>query len=522
MILIGAWLSLSSCAVGPNFERPKPPAARNYDTPEQAGVGAKTGADGTTTGADGARTGGNGAKAGAVITTPGADVPAQWWELFKSPMLDQILREAIAGSPTLASAQATLAAAREAVIIARAGYLPRVSATAGAQHAASSGGSLGGAGGAGVLAGGGAPGGNFSGSDTSTSYSLGLTASYTFNAFGGATLRMVEQQQALADSQRYQLAGTYLTLTGSVVNEALGVASARLQIAITLDLLANDQKNLDLTERMFEVGAAARTDVLTAESQLASDQTSLPGLQQQLSVARHALAVLVGHSPADWQAPDFDLHSFALPAAVPLSLPSALVRQRPDILAAEAQLHAASANIGIAVAQEYPSITLSGSLTRDALTAANLFHDFDRVWNLGGTLAQPLFAGGALRAQTRQARDECQAEAASYTQVVLTAFGQVADDLRALDNDTERVMAFARALRIASDSLALQRISYAAGKTTILQLIDAERSYSQSRLGNAGAQVQQFEDAVNLFVALGGGWWNSSIAPPAAQTSLKP
>jgi NodT family efflux transporter outer membrane factor (OMF) lipoprotein len=481
-LVIGAWLWLSSCAVGPNFERPKAPATQTYDKPERPASDA--------------------APPGAVHMTAGADVPAQWWQLFQSPMLDQTLREAIAGSPTMASAQATLAAAREAVIIARAGYLPRINATAGAQHSASAG-SLG-------------------GSESSTSYSLGLTASYTFNAFGGATLRLVEQQQALADSQRYQQAGTYLTLTGGVVTQVLNVASARLQIAITLDLLANDQKNLDLTQRMFDVGAAARTDVLTAESQLASDQTSLPSLRQQLSVARHALAILVGQSPADWQVPDFELDGFTLPAAVPLSLPSALVRQRPDILAAEEQLHAASANIGIDVAQEYPSITLSGSLTRDALTAANLFHDFDRLWNIGGTLAQPLFAGGALRAQTRQARDEFQAQAASYTQVVLTAFGQVADDLRALEHDAERVTAFARALRIASDSLALQRISYAAGKTTILQLIDAERSYSQARLGSAGAQVQQFEDAANLFVALGGGWWNSSIAPPAAQASAKP
>src|SRR3984957_19150721 len=489
---VGACLVLGSCAVGPDFERPKPPAAETYDTPQAR--------------ADDA------GKSPHVNITPGADVPGQWWQLFKSEALDQTLREAIADSPTLTSAQATLAAAREAVTIARAGYLPRLSATAGAQRSGS----------AGALRGGS----NTPGADNApagaSEYSLGLTASYTFNAFGGATRRLVEQQQALADSQRYQLAGTCLTLTGNVVNEALTVASTRLQIEITVDLLANDQKNLDLTKRMFEVGAAARTDVLTAESQLASDQTSLPGLRQQLSVAKHALAILLGHSPADWQVPDFELDSFALPAAVPLSLPSALVRQRPDILAAEEQLRAASANIGIAVAQEDPSITLSGSLTRDALTAANLFHDFDRLWNIGGTLAQPLFAGGALRAQTRQARDEFQAQAASYTQVVLTAFGQVADDLRALEHDAERVTAFARALRIASDSLALQRISYAAGKTTILQLIDAERSYSQARLGSACAQVQQFEDASNLFVALGGGWWNTSIAPPAAQASTKP
>lgn len=329
--LIGAWLLLAGCAVGPNFEPPKAPTSQTYDRLEQ--------------GAD------DSGKAAAVSTMPGALVPGQWWQLFKSNSLDQTLHVAIADSPTLASAQATLAAAREAVIVARAGYLPRIGATAGAQRS-----------GSGASGGGAGP-----GAVGSASYSLGLTASYTFNAFGGATLRLVEQQQALADSQRYQVAGTYLTLTGGVVAQALTIASTRLQIAITLDLLASDQKNLDLTTRMFEAGAAARTDVLTAESQLASDQASLPSLRQQLSVASHALAILVGHAPADWQVPDFDLSEFTLPAELPLILPSALVRQRPDILAAEEQLHAASANIGIAVAQEYPSITLSGSLTRDAL-----------------------------------------------------------------------------------------------------------------------------------------------------------
>jgi NodT family efflux transporter outer membrane factor (OMF) lipoprotein len=289
-----------------------------------------------------------------------------------------------------------------------------------------------------------------------------------------------------------------------------------------MDLLADDQKNLDLTRRMFEVGAAALTDVLTAESQLASDQTSLPALRQQLSVSRHALAILVGHAPVDWQAPDFELSDFKLPESLPLSLPSALVRQRPDVLAAEAQLHAASAGIGVAVAAEYPSITVSGALTRDALTAANLFHDFDRVWNIGGALAQPLYAGGALRAETRAARDTYRAQAAAYTEVVLTAFGQVADNLRALDNDAERVAAFARSLRIAKDSLQLQRLSYAAGRTTVLQLIDAERTYSQARLGFASAEMNQLEDAANLFVALGGGWWHTGIAPPAARESTRP
>jgi NodT family efflux transporter outer membrane factor (OMF) lipoprotein len=497
-VLSAVWL-LVSCAVGPDFERPKTANSTVYDSSEASAQTPPAIVQSPQAAAkDAAR-----APPANLKLDIGAEVPAQWWQLFKSEDLDRIVRLAINDNPTLGSARATLAEAREAVTVARAGYLPHLAANAGLQRsgvgAASSTD-------AGVQRSG-------AGAASSTDYSLGLSASYSFNAFGGATRRLVEQQQALADTQRYELAAAYLTLTGGVVTQALTIASARLQIATTLELLADDQKNLDLTTRMFDVGAAARTDVLTAESQLATDEASLPTLRQQLSVARHALAVLVGHGPAEWSAPDFELSQFTLPAAVPVSLPSTLLRQRPDILAAEQQLHAASAGIGIAVANEYPSITLSGALTRDALTAANLFHDFERLWSVGGALTQPIFEGGALRAQSRAARDAFTAQADAYREVVLTAFGQVADSLRALEHDEDRVAAFRHALRIAGDSLALQRISYAAGKTTVLQLIDAERTYSQVMLGMASAQVQQFEDAANLLVAVGGGWWNTSVAP---------
>jgi NodT family efflux transporter outer membrane factor (OMF) lipoprotein len=252
--------------------------------------------------------------------------------------------------------------------------------------------------------------------------------------------------------------------------------------------------------------------VLTAESQLASDQTSLPSLQQQLAQAQHALAILIGKAPGEWPAPDYDLTKFTLPSPMPVSLPAALVRQRPDILASQAQLHADSAAVGVALAQEYPSITLSADLTRESLSAADLFHGMDALWNAGGELAQPLFHGGALRAQTRAARDTLRAQAADYREVVLTAFDQVADDLRALEHDADRMGAYQRSLAAAAESLTLQRASYAAGKTSVLQLIDAERSYSQALLGSVGATAQQLQDAVQLFVALGGGWWNSPIA----------
>jgi NodT family efflux transporter outer membrane factor (OMF) lipoprotein len=463
--------------VGPNFDRPRPPPVKAYDTPE---TDLPSGSHDSVIAAGSA----------------GADVPALWWQLFRSVDLDRTVQQALADSPTLEAANATLAAAREAVIVAQAGFLPKLGASAGAQRSGNTGdlttpGALSGA---------------------QSLYSVGLNASYSFNAFGGATRRLIEQQRALTDSQRFQLAAAYLTLTGDVVTEALTIASTRAQLAATLDLLADDSKNLDLTKREFEAGAAAQTDVLTAESQLAADQATLPSVQQQLSAARHALAVLVGKSPGEWSAPDFDLKQITLPTDLPISLPSALVRQRPDILASEAQLHADSAAIGIALAQEYPGITLTAAVTRESLNAAQLFHELDSLWNVAGTVAQPLYAGGALRAQTRAARDTFRAQAASYRGVVLEAFGQVADELRALEHDTDRVTAFRRSLRIAGDSLKLQRVSYAAGKSTVLQLIDAERSYSQALLGSVGADSQQQLDTVQLLVALGGGWWNSPLA----------
>lgn len=453
---------LAGCSVGPNFQRPVPPTTETYYTP-----GKETPPDPGPTQA----------------LNPGADLPAQWWEVFKSSALDETLKLSLANSPTLAQATATLAQAREQVRIAQAAFLPRIGGNAGVQRSSSP-------------------------QSQATTYTLGLSASYAVDVFGG-TRRAVEQQRALAEMQGYQLDAAWLTLTGNVVNEALTIASTRLQIATTEELIASDRKNLSLTEREYELGAAARTDVLTAESQLAVDLTSLPSLHQQLGVARDALAVLVGHSPAEWSAPDFDIKDFTLPPEVPVSVPSSLVRQRPDILASEAQLHSSSAAIGVAVAQEFPTLNLTGTLSRQALTGADLFHHFDSLWGAGGTLAAPLFQGGALRAQVRAARDTFSAQTASYKNTVLEALGQVADDLRALNNDADRLRVSRHALAIAEESLKLQQVSYAAGKTTVLQLIDAERTFAQAKLSFVTSQIQQFQDTADLLVALGGGWWNN-------------
>jgi NodT family efflux transporter outer membrane factor (OMF) lipoprotein len=427
--------------------------------------------------------------------TPG-EIPSAWWQLFHSQALEEAVRTAIANSPTLAAANATLAQAREQVIVARAGWLPRINAVANVQHSHDSS--------------------SFAGSQGGSNlYSVGGSASYNLDVFGG-TRRTVEQQTALAEAQRYQLAAAYLTLTGNVVDEALTIASTRLQIATTEDLIASDRRNLTLTQREFQVGVATRADVLTADSQLAADLTTVPTLHQQLDAAYDALSVLTGHAPSQYQAHEFDITELTLPHQIPLSLPAELTRQRPDVLAAEQQLHASSAAIGVAVAQEFPSITLTASLARQALEGAGLFHQFDTLWNAAGGLTQPIFAGGALRAQVRGARDEFQAQAAMYESTVLEALGQVADDLWALQHDAERLTVDRHSVDIASESLRLQQRSYSVGTTNVLNLINAQRVYAQARLSYATAQIEQFQDTADLLVALGGGWWKDSIAPSAA------
>ncbi|MGB6451880.1 MAG: efflux transporter outer membrane subunit [Steroidobacteraceae bacterium] len=475
--LAAAALTLASCAVGPDFHQPKPPDTQEYlHSRAQPAQGAQA------------------AQAEARDVqhiAVGAQIAGDWWQLFHSPALDEVVREAITDSPTLAAANSTLAEAREEVVVTQAGLLPRLSANADAQHS--------GEGGAGALDGG-----------SSNLYSVGLSASYSVDVFGG-TRRAVEQQRALAAMQRDQLAAAYLTLTGEVVNEALTIVSTRLQISTTEELIASDRKNLALTQREFDVGVATRADVLTADSQLAADLTQLPTLRKQLDQAYDALAVLAGRTPAEWKTYAFDIREFTLPRQIPLSLPSELVHQRPDILAAEAQLHAASAAVGVAVAQEYPDITLSASLTRSALQAAGLFHQFDTLWSAGGALAEPIFEGGALRAQVRAARDAFKAQASTYRSVVLSALGQVADDLWALQYDAELLTVDRHSVDVASEALRLQQTSYQVGTTNVINLIDAERTYAQARLGFATAQVQQFEDTAGLLVAIGGGWWKDGL-----------
>jgi NodT family efflux transporter outer membrane factor (OMF) lipoprotein len=465
-------LALGGCLVGPDFKAPEGPGVDGYRAAEPPPPE-------------------NDADTAQRIAL-GERIPAEWWALFHSARLDETLRRVIAGSYTLAAAKATLSQVRETIVEVGAALAPQVDLGAAARQS-SAGGDLG----------------------TANLFAVGPTVGYSIDAFGG-TRRHIEQATALAENQRYQLAAAYLTLTGSSVTQAITIASTNFEIATVEDLIRNDQKNLDLVNGAFRGGRAARSDVLTAEAQLAGDLTQLAPLRQQLSVARHALSVLAGQAPGAWTPPDFAIDELTLPADVPVSLPSELVHQRPDILASEALLHADSAAIGVATAQLYPSITLSASLSQQAGTLADLVGAVGRAWSVGAGLAAPLFHGGALRAQRRAAVDAYEAQLATYEQTVLLAFGQVADELSALEHDGELVSSASRSVEIAGASLALQRSSYAAGKTSALQLIVAENVYSNARLVYARARGQRFSDTAQLFVAVGGGSWNDADEAPSS------
>jgi len=457
------------CAVGPDFVRPEPPIASRY-TPDPE----------------------------PEVLTPGADrqqvrlaedISAAWWELFRSDALDDVVKRALDGSPNLALSRATLAQAHEAVLAARGAYYPQVDASGHVQEQDNH---------------------NINRNELhdQTSYSLGLNVSYVLDVFGGVR-RNVEQQQALAEFQRYELAAAWLTLTGNAVTQSISIASLRAQIEAVEDEVADDQRSLDLVERKFEAGKVARSDVLTASTQLASDEAQLPVLRQQLAAAEHALSVLAGQAPAVWSPPEFGFTDFTLPVELPLTLPSELVRQRPDILAAEADLHAASAAIGVATANLFPQFTLTGAVS--VAEAGAIMSTPGAAYTLAGQVLQPVFHGGTLRAQRRAAIDAFDASRARYAQTVLTGLQQVADTLRALDHDAARLDAERRLLSTAEEALSLNRLRYDAGKIDLLTLLDSQRSYQQARLGVAQAQGQQLTDSAQLYVALGGGWWNATI-----------
>ena len=483
--LVGTALLLVACEQGPNFFSPAPPEEKAY-TPPDASIPPPATAPGVKSRA-------------AQRIALGAKVKDDWWALFHSPPLDRVMREALGGSPTLAQARATLAQGREQTLAVAGGLLPQVDLGAQVGRQA-------------VNV-------EISGVNRPAIpvniFGVGPTVSYALDVFGGIK-RQVEAQSALADVSDYQLAAAYLALSGNITTQAITIAGLRAQIRTVEDILASDQRNLDLVKTAQSGGTATMVDVTTAQTQLANDRTLLPPLRQQLSVARDALTVYVGKTPADWSPPDFDLDGLLLPPVVPVSLPSALVRQRPDILAAEAQLHVAAAQLGVATANLYPQFNLTAEFAQTATQINNLAGPFVG-WNAFATMSAPIFHGGTLTAQERAAKDALDASWAGYRQTVIQSFGQVADQLQALAHDDEAVKTQLAALASANQALKLARLSYQEGNSTLLQLLDPERQREQAQLGFVRARTQRLIDTAELIVALGSGWWNTPPAVPGPE-----
>jgi NodT family efflux transporter outer membrane factor (OMF) lipoprotein len=456
--------ALGGCVVGPNYAPPSPPTEQTYlpaaaPQPDSGDTGQR------------------------VVT--GVGPRSDWWTLLRSPEIDQTVALALANNRTLDVAKANLARAREEVTAARGALYPQVDATGGLARQKY---------GASFL------GPEAFGFPTFSSYSAGVGVTYDLDVFGG-NHRRIELAAADAEVQSDDLAGVRLSIAGDAVGEALQIASVRAQIEVMRQVVVSDQQTLKLVEAANGAGVASRIDVTTAQSQLDRDRAQLPSLQQQLNVAQDALAILVGKSPATWSAPDFSLSDITLPQDVPLVIPSELVRARPDIRAAEAQLHAANAAVGVATADLYPHIALSADIAEQGLTSGPA----GAAWSLLGGVSAPIFHGGTLKANQRGARDAYQGAFAQYQQTVLIAFQQVADNLHGLANSADETKAEQQALDSASAALNLTRLGYGVGNTGIVQVLDAQRLQQLAQLGLVQAQTRRYIQTVNLILAAGGG-----------------
>jgi NodT family efflux transporter outer membrane factor (OMF) lipoprotein len=468
---------LAGCAVGPDFTAPEAPAVTGY-TPEK--LAPQTASAGVS-GGDAQR---------FVLDR---DVPAQWWTFYRSDALNRLVEEALEKSPTLDAAKATLREARENLYAQEGSFFPSVTGNVSATREKISDASFGFPGGQSI-------------------FSVGtaqLNVSYALDVFGGVR-REVEASQATAEYQRYQLAAAYLTLTSNVVSEAVQEASLRAQIDATERIVSIETDLLKVLRQQLTLGGVAGGAVLAQQATLAQAQATLPPLRKQLAEARNQLAVLAGRFPSEDVGATFNLAQLTLPTELPLSLPSKLVAQRPDIQAATATLHQASAEIGVAVANELPQISLTGSLGNTGSPAGALLNPGVGVWSIGGSLAQTVFDGGTLWYKRKAAVAAYDVAAAQYRSTVLQAFQDVANALRALQSDADALAADVAAEQAAAKSLDLSREQFKVGAITYTTLLDAEQTEQQAIVSLAQAKAARFADTAVLFQALGGGWWNET------------
>jgi NodT family efflux transporter outer membrane factor (OMF) lipoprotein len=470
-----AALLLAACAVGPDFERPAAPTVSGY-TPES--LAPETAAADIAGGA-------------AQHFAAGQDIPGEWWTLFHSEPLNTLIAEALTANPDLQAAQAALRQAQELVYAQEGVFFPSVDGSFQVQRQKINGASSGQPNVHGIF--------NLS--------TAAVSVSYPLDVFGGER-RQLESTEAQAEFQRFQLEAAYLTLTSNVVAAAVQESSLRAQIAATQDIIDDQSKQVDVLRQQFTLGGVAKSAVLADETILAQTRATLPPLQKQLAQQRNRIAALAGHFPSEAPAQTFELAALQLPQDLPVSLPSQLVEQRPDVRASEAQLHQASAQIGVATANMLPQFTITGDVGSTALAIGSLFTPGTGVWSIAAAVAQPIFHGGTLLHEKRAAEAAYDEAAAQYRSTVIAAFQNVADSLRALQADADALKASLAAEQAAADSLSLARDQFKLGAISYPALLDSQTAYQQTRIALVQAQANRYADTAALFQALGGGWWN--------------
>lgn len=462
---LGVMVMSGGCMVGPKYQSPEVDSIQGYVSQEDIALST------------------------IPSLTMGARIQEDWWNLFHSPPLHKMMQEALAGNKNLAAAQASLKKVHAETTVAASAAFPHI--------------------GLDMMAGRQKHGMSVSGltsvdAPTYTYYSIGPMFSYTLDMFGGVR-HGIDRQRALAGYQSHLVQATYLTLTGDITVQALHLAALRTQIDTIETIIENDARNLFLTDIAFYIGTTTQVDILRAQKQLAEDKALLAPLQQQASIARHALALLAGKTPAEWSPPDFTLDTFTLPEKMPVTLPSEMVHHRPDILAAEAQLKAANAAIGIATANLYPKINLSASLTQQALTPGGLFASTADAWGLLADVTQPIFEGKALEAERAATIAAYEAALAMYQQTVLTAFQQVADALQALAHNAETIKTQQQLCAVAEKAVHIAVVRYNVGDGDLFELLEAERAYAKTMMVMSQVTAQKYINAATLWLALGGG-----------------
>jgi NodT family efflux transporter outer membrane factor (OMF) lipoprotein len=480
-LLASMLLLLGACAVGPNFKRPAPPA--------DAGYGAAP-AQGSTAAVAGSSPGGSGA---AQHFVSGEELPGEWWLVFRSQQLSDLVAETLRANPNMAAAHAALREAQHLYVAQRATLFPSVQAGFAATRSK-------------------LPSATLTPPTVATAniynlYTAQLSLSYTLDVFGGVR-RQLELAGTQVDTARYQLIATDLTLSSNAVVIAITEASLRGQIGATERILSLQRQLTETARAQRKLGTASDVELLPQEAAEAQTAATLPPLQKQLAQTRDALTALLGRLPAEEPATTFHLGDLTLPEDLPVSIPSRLVAQRPDVLQAEANLHAASAQVGISIADMLPQFQISADTGSAALAISQLFKPYTDFWDLGASLTQTLFNAGALVYRHKAADDALDAAGAEYRAAVIVACQNVADTLHALQADAEALKATAEARRAARAAFELAQQQQKLGTISEVALVSAEQTYRQAEIALVQAQANRYMDTAALFQALGGGWWN--------------